>query len=134
MAGKIKARVCFASLICTLMLLLTSCGFRLMSKREVEEYLEKQYGQKFTVIKSLQSSLCFWLCLALLQHFTYWQSFGESRICCRQNWRYSSNYRNNRGNCITYSCRIRDHANICFLACCHSCVVWFYNGCNWIFQ
>lgn len=52
MAGKIKARVCFASLICTLMLLLTSCGFRLMSKREVEEYLEKQYGQKFTVISS----------------------------------------------------------------------------------
>ncbi len=50
MAGKIKARVCFASLICTLMLLLTSCGFHLMSKREVEEYLEKQYGQKFTVI------------------------------------------------------------------------------------
>ena len=79
MAGKIKARVCFASLICTLMLLLTSCGFRLMSKREVEEYLEKQYGQKFMVIKSLQSSLCFWLCLALLQHFTYWKSFGESR-------------------------------------------------------
>lgn len=52
MAGKIKARVCFASLICTLMLLLPSCGFRLMSKREVEEYLEKQYGQKFTVISS----------------------------------------------------------------------------------
>ncbi len=52
MAGKIKARVCFASLICTLMLLLTSCGFHLMSKREVEEYLEKQYGQKFTVISS----------------------------------------------------------------------------------
>ena len=52
MAGKIKARVCFASLICTLMLLLTSCGFHLMSKREVEEYLEKQYGQKFTVNSS----------------------------------------------------------------------------------
>lgn len=52
MAGKIKARVCFASLICTWMLLLTSCGFHLMSKREVEEYLEKQYGQKFTVICS----------------------------------------------------------------------------------
>lgn len=52
MAGKIKARVCFASLICTLMLLLTSCSFHLMSKREVEEYLEKQYGQKFTVISS----------------------------------------------------------------------------------
>ena len=52
MAGKIKARVCFASLICTLMLLLTSCGFHLMSKREVKEYLERQYGQKFTVISS----------------------------------------------------------------------------------
>lgn len=52
MAGKIKARVCFASLICTLMLLLTSCGFHLMSKREVEEYLEKQYDQKFTVNSS----------------------------------------------------------------------------------
>ncbi len=52
MAGKIKARVCFVGLICTLALLLTSCGFRLMSKREVEEYLEKQYGQKFTVISS----------------------------------------------------------------------------------
>lgn len=52
MAGKIKERVCFASLICTLMLLLTSCGFHLMSKREVEEYLEKQYGQKFTVNSS----------------------------------------------------------------------------------
>ena len=21
---------------------------------------------------------------------------------------------------------------ICFLACCHSCVGWFYDGCNWI--
>ena len=52
MAGKIKARVCFVGLICTLALLLTSCGLRLMSKREVEEYLEKQYGQKFTVISS----------------------------------------------------------------------------------
>lgn len=52
MAGKIKAGVCFASLIGILTLLLASCGFRLMSKREVEEYLEKQYGQEFTVISS----------------------------------------------------------------------------------
>ena len=52
MAGKIKAGICFASLICALVLLLTSCGFHLMSKREVEEYLEKQYGQKFMVISS----------------------------------------------------------------------------------
>lgn len=28
--------------------------------------------------------------------------------------------------------RIRDYAYICFLACCHSCVGWFYIGCNWI--
>ena len=52
MAGKIKARICFASLICALALLLTSCDFRLKSKREVEKYLEKQYGQEFTVLSS----------------------------------------------------------------------------------
>lgn len=49
MAGKIKARICFASLICGLALLLTSCDFRLMSRREVEEHLERQYGREFTV-------------------------------------------------------------------------------------
>ena len=52
MAGKIKARICFASLICALALLLTSCDFRLKSEREVEKYLEKQYGQEFTVLSS----------------------------------------------------------------------------------
>ena len=34
------------------MLLLTSCDFRLKSEREVEKYLEKQYGQEFTVLSS----------------------------------------------------------------------------------
>ena len=52
MAGKIKAGISFASLICALVLLLTSCDFRFMSKQEVEEYLEKQYGQEFTVLSS----------------------------------------------------------------------------------
>lgn len=52
MAGKIKARICFVSLICTLAVLLTSCDFRLMSKREVKEYLERQYGKEFTVLSS----------------------------------------------------------------------------------
>lgn len=52
MAGKIKARICFASLICALALPLTSCGFRLKSKWEVEEYLKRQYGQEFTVLSS----------------------------------------------------------------------------------
>ena len=52
MAGKIKAGICFASLICALALLLTSCNFRLKSEREVEKYLEKQYGQEFTVLSS----------------------------------------------------------------------------------
>ena len=52
MAGKIKARICFASLICALALLFTSCDFRLKSKWEVEKYLEKQYGQEFTVLSS----------------------------------------------------------------------------------
>ena len=35
-----------------LALLLTSCDFRLKSEREVEKYLEKQYGQEFTVLSS----------------------------------------------------------------------------------
>lgn len=52
MAGKIKARICFAGLICALALLFTSCDFRLMSKQEVEEYLEKRYGQDFIVLSS----------------------------------------------------------------------------------
>lgn len=52
MAGKIKTGICFASLICALALLLTSCDFRLKSEREVEKYLEKQYGQEFTVLSS----------------------------------------------------------------------------------
>ena len=52
MAGKIKAGICFASLICVLAILFTSCDFRLKSKREVEKYLEKQYGQEFTVLSS----------------------------------------------------------------------------------
>ena len=52
MAGKIKSRICFAGLICALALLFTSCDFRLMSKQEVEEYLEKRYGQDFTVLSS----------------------------------------------------------------------------------
>lgn len=52
MAGKIKTGICFASLICALVLLLTSCDFRLKSEREVEKYLEKQYGQEFMVLSS----------------------------------------------------------------------------------
>ena len=52
MTDKIKTRICFASLICALALLLASCGFRLMSGREVEEYLERQYGREFTVLSS----------------------------------------------------------------------------------
>ena len=52
MADKIKARICFASLICVMVLLLTSCDFHIMSNREVEEQLEKRYGQKFTVLSS----------------------------------------------------------------------------------
>ena len=52
MAGNIKAGICFASFKCALALLLTSCDFRLKSEREVEKYLEKQYGQEFTVLSS----------------------------------------------------------------------------------
>ena len=49
MAGKIKARVCFASLICTLMALLTSCDFRLMSKREVDTELEYELNYTYPI-------------------------------------------------------------------------------------
>ena len=52
MTGKVKARICFAGLVCALALLLTSCDFHIMSKREVEEYLEKRYGKEFTVLSS----------------------------------------------------------------------------------
>ena len=52
MADKIKARICFASLICVMVLLFTSCDFHIMSKREVEEYLEKRYDKEFTVLSS----------------------------------------------------------------------------------
>lgn len=52
MADKIKARICFASLICVMVLLLTSCDFHIMSKREVEEYLKKRYDKEFTVLSS----------------------------------------------------------------------------------
>lgn len=52
MTGKIKARICFAVLVCVLAVLFTSCDFRLMSNREVEKYLEEQYSQEFTVLSS----------------------------------------------------------------------------------
>jgi len=39
-------------LTCVLLMSLTNCDFRLMSKREVEEQLEKRYGQEFTVLSS----------------------------------------------------------------------------------
>ena len=52
MADKIKTRICFASLICVMVLLLTSCDFHIMSNREVEEQLEEWYGQEFTVLSS----------------------------------------------------------------------------------
>lgn len=41
-------------LACVLLMSLTNCGcdFCLMSKREVEEQLEKRYGQEFTVLSS----------------------------------------------------------------------------------
>ena len=52
MEGKIKAGICFAGLMCALVLLLTSCDFHIMSKGEVEEYLEKQYNTEFTVLSS----------------------------------------------------------------------------------
>lgn len=52
MPSKIKARIGFAVLVCAVAVLLNSCDFRLMSNREVEKYLEEQYGQKFTVLSS----------------------------------------------------------------------------------
>lgn len=52
MAGKRKAGICFAGLICALALLLTSCDFHIMSKREVEKYLEEQYNREFMVLSS----------------------------------------------------------------------------------
>jgi len=56
MKGKInltvKPKICFVILICALAMLLTSCDFHIMSKHEVEEYLEKRYGQEFTVLSS----------------------------------------------------------------------------------
>ncbi len=52
MTGNVKVKTCFASLVCVLALLLTSCDFRLMSKQEVEKYLEKRYGREFTVLSS----------------------------------------------------------------------------------
>ena len=51
-AGKRKARICFVSLICALILLLTSCDFRLKSQGDVEAYLERKYGREFTVLSS----------------------------------------------------------------------------------
>ena len=40
-------------LACILLLSLTNCDFRLMTKQEVEEYLKKRYGQEFTVLSSV---------------------------------------------------------------------------------
>lgn len=39
-------------LACLLLLFLANRDFRLMSKRKVEKYLEKRYGQEFTVLSS----------------------------------------------------------------------------------
>ena len=52
MTGKVKTRICFAGLVCVPVLLPTSCDFHIMSKREVEEYLEKRYDKEFTVLSS----------------------------------------------------------------------------------
>ncbi|MDE7308333.1 MAG: hypothetical protein K2N61_06650 [Lachnospiraceae bacterium] len=52
MTSKVKARICFAGLVCALALLFTSCDFHIMSKREVEEYLKKRYSREFTVLSS----------------------------------------------------------------------------------
>ena len=52
MTSKVKARICFVGLVCILALLLTSCDFHIMSKREVEKYLEKRYNKEFTVLSS----------------------------------------------------------------------------------
>lgn len=47
-----KKKPCLILLVCCLVLGLSGCDFRLMSKREVEDQLEKWYGQKFTVLSS----------------------------------------------------------------------------------
>lgn len=52
MAGKRKAGIIFAGLTGALVLLLTSCDFQLMSDREVEQTLGRNYGREFTVISS----------------------------------------------------------------------------------
>lgn len=52
MTGKRKARICLAVLVCVLAVLFYFSDFRLMSKREVEKYLEEQYGQEFAVFSS----------------------------------------------------------------------------------
>lgn len=52
MTGKVKARICFASLICALMALLTSCDFRLMSKREVDTELEYELNYTYPIKSS----------------------------------------------------------------------------------
>lgn len=52
MAGKRKAGIFLAILAGALALLFTSCDFQLMSNREVEQTLERNYGKEFTVISS----------------------------------------------------------------------------------
>lgn len=47
-----KKKLCLTLLVCSLMLGLSACDFRLMSKREVEDQLEEWYGQEFTVLSS----------------------------------------------------------------------------------
>lgn len=47
-----KRRLCLVALVCALMLGLSACDFRLMSKREVENQLEEWYGQEFVVRSS----------------------------------------------------------------------------------
>ena len=45
-------KIGLAVLACFMLLLLKNCDFRLMSNREVEEYLGKRYGQEFKVLSS----------------------------------------------------------------------------------
>ena len=45
-------KIGLAVLACFMILLLKNCDFRLMSNREVEEYLGKRYGQEFKVLSS----------------------------------------------------------------------------------
>lgn len=47
-----KSKICIFVSICLAAMLFTSCDFRLMSRREVEEQLKKRYGREFTVISS----------------------------------------------------------------------------------